>query len=278
MATKLLIDGKDGTINITSGTRELFNSNRPYIQFKEINTPSTFTWASLPTTEITLLEPSPRGRGGRSCFTKETLITLSSGDTKNISLIKPGDLVLSKDLKTHNKVVFIETHENLPECTLYSPPLDTNEPFITIEHPIYINNILVSPISKKLTSIFPWIKNVQQLNNANICIKNNVTVYNLLVEGDGTYIVNNYPTTSIIGNGGYLVDCFYKGLLTEIEVSGLIREFSRHSKNTVLGAYIINSRLKICYTIVSKLLKHHYGVKLIMGLSNLIGTLYSLRK
>ena len=65
-------------------------------------------------------------------------------------------------------------------------------------------------------------------------------VYNQWVGGDGTYQVNGYGTTSIVGDGGFLRQCWEQGLLAEEEVLSAVDYFTKQGPEVQYGAYIIN--------------------------------------
>jgi hypothetical protein len=62
-------------------------------------------------------------------------------------------------------------------------------------------------------------------------------VYNLWTDGDGTYTVNGYGTTSIIGDGGVLRLCVDRNTITPEIASDLIIKFVEAGKNTTYGPY-----------------------------------------
>jgi len=142
---------------------------------------------------------------GGGCFTGETNITMFDGTHKKISDIIPGDLVMSRS-GSYSEVLYVESLEN-SMWNLYSPE-DTIAPFATINHPFYIDGQLTLP--KELIGLidYTWLgpisytsfNNVQELNKSRVC------VYNLWLDehGDGSYFVNDLPTTSILLNTKFL--------------------------------------------------------------------------
>jgi hypothetical protein len=63
----------------------------------------------------------------------------------------------------------------------------------------------------------------------------------LWTDGDGTYTVNGYGTTSIIGEGGVLRLCVDRNDITPENVSELLIKFTEAGKNTTYGAYLSNN-------------------------------------
>ena len=64
--------------------------------------------------------------------------------------------------------------------------------------------------------------------------------YNLWTDGDHTYVVNGYGTTSIIGDGGLLRLMVEQELLPVQRVSDLLLDFTSQGKHIVYGMYVIN--------------------------------------
>ena len=84
-----------------------------------------------------------------------------------------------------------------------------------------------------------WL-DVEKLENCDIVANEEDYVYNLWVEGDGTYRVNGYGTTSILGNGGALTNGFVHGVLTEDDVNNTVADMVNASQTTLYGSYLIN--------------------------------------
>jgi hypothetical protein len=60
---------------------------------------------------------------------------------------------------------------------------------------------------------------------ANTVEVENAKMYNLLVDGDGTYQVNGIGTTSVIGDGGAIVKLHDQGLMTRENVISTIKGY-----------------------------------------------------
>lgn len=182
--------------------------------------------------------PPPSGGGG-DCFTKDTLVILGNGRLKKISEIEVGDYVTSRTHDKANKVMFIEKVIDTTWESLYSPD-DRYEPFATINHPLYYAGKLSSPNAERVQKLYPWLGKIEQLHNCKIVPTTGETVYNLWVDGDGTYIVNGYGTTSILMDGGLLRIAHERGYLSHSEVMDLVLEFTSDTANLQYGAYIVN--------------------------------------
>ena len=191
------------------------------------------------TTETATYVPPPRGGGGGGCFTKDTIVMIDGGKKKKISEIMIGDKVLNWNKTSFNTVKFIEKIMDTELGSLYAPN-KKDEAFATINHPIYINGELCSPISDKVYEMYPWLGKTKQIEPAKISPAKGEIVYNLWVDGDGTYTVNGYGTTSIIGDGGVLRIAAEKGEITDEYAAKLLMKFISKGKNAVYGAYVLN--------------------------------------
>jgi hypothetical protein len=202
------------------------------------------------------------GGGGGGCFTDNSLILVSGQTLKKISEIKVGDYVYSKDYKTLNKVTFIECVLDTQLKYLYSPTEDI-APFATINHPIYINGKLTA-VDYSINPIeYPWLKIEQTIIPPKIIPAQGKLVYNLWVDGDGTYIVNGYPTTSIIGDGGILRLLFENGEFTYDQTINVLMEFINGDPDLLLGIYNINKFSgKIGKIYYCKPLNKYFGMRL----------------
>jgi hypothetical protein len=178
------------------------------------------------------------GSGGGDCFTAESLVLIPSS-SKKISDIKIGDFVYSKDRKTMNKVMFIECVKDTHHEALYSPTEDM-EPFATINHPLYIDGELTAVDNSICKIKYPWLNIKKTIVPPKMCSPKGKLVYNLWVDGDGTYIVNGYATTSIIGDGGATRLFVEQGYFTYEQAINNIKEFTSYSPDLLLGVYHMN--------------------------------------
>lgn len=174
------------------------------------------------------------GGCGGGCFVGDTLIEMSDGTTKRLADIKIGDIVKSADGQSFNEVVFIEraTKEILP--FLYSPT-EKIVPFATTNHPLLIDGTWKAPEN----SYYLWL-DVEKLENCTVVNNEEDFVYNLWVKGDGTYRVNGYGTTSIIGDGGALTNAYNQGLLTQETLNNTVAEMAQMTPTNLYGAHLIN--------------------------------------
>ena len=122
---------------------------------------------------------------------------------------------------------------------LYSPNKKL-KPFATINHPLYIDGQLSCPIDKEIMNLYPWLGHINQMDDVVRVPAKGDMVYNLWVDGDGTYIVNGYGTTSIVGDGGVMRLNYEKGIFTKQAISDILLEITSSGKHITYGAYILN--------------------------------------
>ncbi len=200
--------------------------------------------------------PPPSGGGG-GCFIENSLIAMADGSKKMICEVQIGDYVLSRDEKTINKVRFIEVNDSKYHDTLYTPNPEI-EAFATTDHPIYVEDELVSADLKLTQSCYPWLRVTREFNSVDVTFDENKYdyVYNLWVDGDGTYIVNGCGTTSIIFDGGMLSDFIEMGYFDVKKVRHLYEEYTKNGNTLLHGAFILNYALgklksRILYRLVA---------------------------
>lgn len=185
------------------------------------------------------LDPPPPRRRRRGCFTDDTIVTMANGSKKKIVDVRIGEYVMSKGRKTSNRVKFIEIVDGKYFNDLYSPNYSA-KPFATLDHPLFLYGELASVDPKTTQSMYPWLGKCRKISIPVIDINTKDKVYNLWVDGDGTYIVNNFATTSIIYDGGMLTKLYEKALLSKEKVLELYSEYTLDNKNYLLGAFILN--------------------------------------
>ena len=214
------------------------SSNSNYYVGATLNIQTKYVYAYTTETATYVPPPPSRGRGGR-CFTEDTLVLMADGTEKKIKDVKVGDVIFNRNKKMLNVVMFVEKTLDTNFMELYSPTKKL-KPFATINHPIYIDDELCSPISEEIYNLYPWLGRTKQIEAVSrVPAKGNI-VYNLWVDGDGTFIVNGYGTTSIIGDGGVLRTITEKGMFTPQEASDILIEFAKTDKETCYGAYLMN--------------------------------------
>jgi hypothetical protein len=200
---------------------------------------------------------TPQGGGGSGCgcgcFIGSSLITLASGEQIPINEIKIGDKIYNYNKTVINTVKFIEKINGKYFDNMYSPTEEI-KPFATNNHPLYINDELSCMDPDRNQNWYPWLGKNKKIN-AFIGPVTNDNVYNLWIDGDGTYIVNGFGTTSIIGDGGLLRLCFEQGLITYEQTIEIVYHYITSGKYTVYGIYLFNELFgKLNIKIVNKLI------------------------
>jgi hypothetical protein len=176
---------------------------------------------------------------GGGCFTGDTMVNMANGKKKKISDIKVGDEVMNFDGTSTNKVLFVEKLSGEIFETLYSPD-KKYKAFATANHPLYINGKLSAVDPEFNYSIYPWLGKNEKLIPIDVVPATSDLVYNLWTDGDCTYIVNGYGTTTIIGDGGVVRLAYEQGLITAERASEIIVKFTDAGMKTVYGAYLFN--------------------------------------
>ena len=179
------------------------------------------------------------GAGGGGCFTGNTLVTMADGTNKKISDVVVGDLVYNHDLTKINRVLFVEKQIDNSFGFLYSPD-QQNQPFATANHPLYINGRLSSLTPEKIYNSYPWLGRTELIEPTNVLPADGSTVYNLWTNGDYTFTVNGYGTTTIVADGGVLRLMVEQGLISSDRASGLLISFDGLGKQTVYGLYALS--------------------------------------
>jgi hypothetical protein len=190
-------------------------------------------------------------KGG--CFTGKTLVTMSDGTTKQIRDVKIGDLVYNYNQTKINCVLFVEKQVDNSFGFLYSPD-QQHEPFATANHPLYINGRLSSLAPEQIYNSYPWLGRTELIETTNISPADGSTVYNLWTDGDHTFVVNGYGTTTVVADGGVLRLMVEQGLMSGDRASGLLISFDGLGKHTVYGLYALSQMLgKLNIGLVNKL-------------------------
>lgn len=182
------------------------------------------------------------GGGGGDCFIAEAEVLMADGTKKPIIDVKIGELVWNKDRTSVNQVKFIEKVMDSRWEQLYSPQLDM-QPFATVNHPIYIDGKLSSVDPDACFNLYPWLGKTEKITDALVISAKGEYVYNLWVDGDGTYVVNGFGTTSIMGSGDFLRRSAEQGFLTASEVVEIMEFFTTRGKHVQYGGYLVNKIL-----------------------------------
>ena len=150
---------------------------------------------------------------GWICFKKNTKIQMSNGKTKDIGNIEIGDYVYNYNKTSINQVRFIIRSKL--NGKLYSPNSEI-EPFGSKNHPLISESgDIISYDSHYCNKNYHWLGTCKQIEPVSSCEVEDEIVYNILVDGDGTYTVNGIGTTSVIGDGGAVINCVDNKLITE---------------------------------------------------------------
>lgn len=174
---------------------------------------------------------------GFFCFKDTTKVKMSDGSIKNIEDVQVGDLVANHDGTSFNCVKFIVDADY--KGKLYTPTNDV-EPFGSKEHPLILDNKYYSYDVDYANANMPWLGEVQKLEYTNSVDVTGIKVYNLLVDGDGTYNVNGFGTTSIIGDGGKLIKDVEQGLITKEQALETLRHYHDAGGTTLHNWYLAN--------------------------------------
>ena len=179
------------------------------------------------------------GGGGGDCFVAGTLVLMEGGELRPIEQVKIGERVVSAGRETSNEVKFIEFLPATHWDRLYSPAQGM-KPFATFNHPLIFNGTYVAPEPEKTRDMYPWLGEVKQVPLIEVVPSDDQRVYNLWLDGDGTYTVNGFGTTSIIGDGGWLRKGVERGLFTPDTAMTLIQENTVAGPAYSYGSYCLN--------------------------------------
>lgn len=182
------------------------------------------------------------GGGGGDCFTTETKVLMSDGTTKRIIDVQVGEYVFNYNKTSLNKVMFIEIVLDTHWKLLFTP---TNEypPFATDNHPLYINGELAAFNPEESYRMYPWLGKLNKIDAAKVIPATGNMVYNLWVDGDNTYIVNGFGTTSGVGDGGFIRHIVEDGLLSHQEAMDVLTKLTPTGNTDIQmlhGAYLAN--------------------------------------
>jgi len=176
-----------------------------------------------------------------SCFTEDTFISMADGSIKKIKDVIVGDKVFNKDKTQINTVLYVEKDKDTNFGGLYSPSKKF-KPFATMNHPLYIDGVLSCPDPEHNYKWYPWLGKNTKLEPALTSDPKDIDVYNLWVDGDNTFVVNEFGTHSIIKNVDMLVKNYHEGKITYEQVKFIQNAFS-DEENKIYGGILI---LKLC--------------------------------
>ena len=179
------------------------------------------------------------GGGGGACFTADTLVRTTTG-IKPIVDISVGEQVWNWNGTALNTVTYMEKTLDIDFVALYTPDAD-HDCFATINHPLYINGELSSVVPDTVYELHPWLGRTRPLTANKVVPASGRSVYNLWTTGDGTYTVNGYGTTSILGDGGLLRLMVEQNLMSTERVAQVLVHFNNQAdRNLNQGAYLLN--------------------------------------
>ena len=176
---------------------------------------------------------------GSSCFVADTLVDMADGSTKKIFDVNIGDLVYNYNRTKVNRVLFIEKGKDSDFGYLYSPD-QQHQPFATFNHPLYINGKLSTVDPEYMYNLYPWFGHTELIATDNTVPPQGVMTYNLWTDGDHTYVVNGYGTTSIVGDGGLLRLMVEQGLMSYDRANEVLISFVGMGKHIGYGLYVLN--------------------------------------
>lgn len=174
------------------------------------------------------------GAAAGGCFTGNTVVELGDGTTKPIKDIEVGTAVKNANGTGINLVTYVEHASGATFPTLYSPDFNI-EPFATSNHPLKVDGEWAAPDHQ----YYLWL-NTKQLAEYRSSTNKDTTVYNLWVTGDHTYRANGFGTTSIIGDGGAMLNCLKHQILTDSDIEKIIIDMVSSTPINTYGSYLIN--------------------------------------
>jgi hypothetical protein len=179
------------------------------------------------------------GFGVAECFTAGTQVSMADGSTKNIEDVVIGDRVYNHDGTEINTVKFLEHSLDSHWGELYSPSPEF-EPFATVNHPLYVNGQLSAVDPANHFELYPWLGQAAKIANPTVIPARGDVVYNLWIDGDHTYVVNGYGTTSIIDDGAFMRQAYEYGYTTHDETLGILHTHSNNGRALRVGSYYVN--------------------------------------
>lgn len=180
--------------------------------------------------------PPPPPRGGGGCFIGNTLVTMWDGTRRRIDEVEVGDLVQSGIHCKPNKVMFVEKLiDTMLWKELYTPS-GMHEPFATPNHILFVNKEWVAVD----VDLYEWMPKARKIKDPITRPTEGDMVYNLWLDGDGKYFVNEYLTHSIMYDGSFMRRAWENKCLTHEQVMGLMHEFTTQGESMIYGSYLIN--------------------------------------
>lgn len=182
------------------------------------------------------------GVGTGTCFTDKSMVTMSDGSLKKICDVQVGDYVFNHNKTSINKVKLVEKVQDTYWGELYTPT-DQYAPFATTNHPLYINGVLSAVNPDECFKMYPWLGKTVKLEPTQVIETSGEYVYNLWLDGDGTYIINGYGTTSIFGDGGLFRQLVDQELLSAEEAINMLHGFASNIDSHVSPSLMYGGRI-----------------------------------
>jgi len=184
------------------------------------------------------------GVGTGTCFTDKSMVTMSDSSFKRICDVQVGDYVFNHNKTSINRVKLVEKVQDTYWGELYTPT-DKYAPFATTNHPLYINGVLSAVNPDECFKMYPWLGKTAKLEPTQVIETTGAYVYNLWLDGDGTYIINGYGTTSIFGDGGLFRQLVDQELLSAEEAITMLHGFASNMDSHITPSLMYGGRIVI---------------------------------
>lgn len=175
---------------------------------------------------------------GFFCFTGTTMVTMADGSRKAIVDCEPGDLIMNHNGTAVNRVCFKIENPNYQGSIC---GFENSEPFVSPQHPLIIDGQLSSFDPEFVNGNYPWLGECQRITPGQKIAVAQEPVYNLLVDGDGTYQANGFGASSVLGNGGSVVRLVNEGTLTREQALSILGKYHDLGGDELKNFYEVNS-------------------------------------
>jgi len=178
---------------------------------------------------------------GWGCFAEDSYVLMASGEYKKISECNAGDYIFNHDKTQINQVKFVFINDEYLG-SLYSLEEDQT-PFMSFNHPIYKDGKLSSFDAKFVHVNYPWLGKTEQIIPAKQIKNNGKILYNLFVDGDGTYTVNDVGVNSVMGDGGILIKFVNENKISKDHALEILKHYHDAGSYDMHTFYNINNGL-----------------------------------
>ena len=175
------------------------------------------------------------------CFTGDTLILMEDLTRRPIRSLRPGDRVWNWNKTRVNTVLFVE--EKFREDVVVYSPSKQYQPFITDNHPVIIDGCIASPDPERHWKLYPWLGQAKQIPDPVLGRLSPQIVYNLWLDGDHTYWVNEWATHSIINDGAFLRRAVEDNHITRSQTIDILESHTGSDSFLLTGSYYVNKLL-----------------------------------